>query len=78
MPVNLATVQADVAAVTTLLSPATAWLALGEQVFAGGTALWNKVKATLVDNGYTGDTTVLDGLIADSERRKALAAADAQ
>lgn len=57
---------------------ASAWLALGQTVFAGGTALWGKVKAALVDNGYTGDTSVLDALIADSERRKAQAEADAQ
>lgn len=59
------------------LAIATAWLTLGTQVFAGGSALWGKVKAALVANGYAGDTSVLDGLIADSERRKALAEADA-
>ena len=67
---NLATAQQSLAA-------ATAWLALGEQVFAGGTALWSKVKKALVDNGYTGDTTVLDSLISDSDRRRAQAEADA-
>jgi hypothetical protein len=67
---NLAQAQQD-------LAVATAWLALGQQVFAGGTALWSKIKATLVDNGYNGDTSVLDGLIADSDRRKAQAESDA-
>lgn len=53
------------------------WLALGQQVFAKGEAVWNQIKGVLSANGIEADTAALDQVIADASRRKAQAERDA-
>ncbi len=60
------------------LQTALKWLALGQQVFAAGAGPWSQIKDVLAANGIEADTAVLDAVIADADRRKALAEADAK
>lgn len=53
------------------------WLAIGQQVFSGGTALWTDIKAVLANHGVSADTAALDAVIADATTREARAEADA-
>ena len=55
-----------------------AWIQLGQQVFDGGTELWGKIHTLLQDNGIEADNQALLAGIADAQRRKAQAQADAQ
>ena len=54
------------------------WLALAQQIKAAGEGPWNQIKAVLAANGIEADTAALDVVIADADRRKALAEADAK
>lgn len=53
------------------------WLGIGQQVLQAGEGAWAAIKATLAEQGITGDTEALDRVIADAARRKALAEQDA-
>lgn len=62
---------------TTELGAALAWLALGEQVFQRGQALWNELKPILTAHGIEADDTVLDKIIANAAIREEQAKVDA-
>lgn len=53
------------------------WIALGQQVFEKGSAVWSQIQAVLAANGIEADTAELDKVIIDAERRKAIAEAEA-
>lgn len=59
------------------LAAAIQWLALGQQVVAGGEALWKELKGVLTSHGIDADNAALDRVIVDAARRKAQAEADA-
>lgn len=59
------------------LKVAMAWLAIGQQVIAQGAAAWESVKAALAAHGIEADTAILDGVIADAQRRADLARSEA-
>jgi hypothetical protein len=54
------------------------WIALGQKVMAGGSAVYASVKAALAAHGIEADTDQLDAVIADAEKRKAMAEAETQ
>lgn len=54
------------------------WITLGQQVFEKGASAFNAVKAALAANGIEADTAELDKVIADADRRKALAENEAR
>lgn len=60
------------------LQTALKWLALGQQVIAAGAGPWAEIKAVMAAHGIEADTAALDAVIADADRRKALAEADAK
>ena len=53
------------------------WIGLLQQIVTGGTTVWDKIKAILVDHGIDADTAALDAVILDAAARKAQAQADA-
>ena len=53
------------------------WLQVGQQVIAAGAGVWSQIQAVLRSNGIEADTSALDEVIADAERRKAIALAEA-
>ena len=52
------------------------WIALGEKLIEAGKGPFNAVMATVATHGVTQDTTALDAVILDAERRKAIAAGE--
>jgi len=53
------------------------WLTIGQQVIAKGSAAFGAVKAALAAHGIEADTSALDEVIVDGERRAARARAEA-
>lgn len=60
------------------LETAMKWLALGQQIVERGTLVWEQIKLVLSQHGIEADTVALDAVIADADRRKAQAEADAR
>lgn len=57
------------------------WISLGEQAIGAGIRIAGMVaqlKAALAARGYEADTSALDALIADAERREKLAEQEAE
>jgi hypothetical protein len=54
------------------------WITLGQQVFERGSAVWAQIQGVLKANGIEADTSELDKVIIDAERRKAIAEAEAE
>jgi len=52
------------------------WIQLGQQVVAAGSGLWMQISAILKTHNIEADTSALDEVIADADRRRALAAAE--
>lgn len=49
------------------------WLGLLPQIISGGTAVYASVKAALAAHGIEAENAELDAVMADADRRKALA-----
>lgn len=60
------------------LQAALQWLALGQQVVAAGAGVLGQIQDVLKANGIEADTAALEQVIADADRRKALAERDAR
>lgn len=53
------------------------WIALGEFLIKKGSDAWNSVREAAKAAGYDGDTSELDKVIADADRRKGIARGEA-
>jgi hypothetical protein len=54
------------------------WVSLLPKLIDAGGAVYAEIKTILTDNGIDHDTTSLDAAIADADRRKSIADAEAK
>lgn len=54
------------------------WIGIGQQIIASGSGLYSQIMGILRANGIQADTSALDEVIADADRRKAIAEAEAR
>lgn len=54
------------------------WLAIGQQVVQAGAGVMAQIRSVLEANGIEADTAALDQVIADADRRRAIAEREAR
>jgi len=54
------------------------WISIGQQVIEKGAPAWAAVKVVLASHSISSDTSALDEVIADADRRRQVALAESK